>query len=91
MKWWQQLRSVIFKLNGPKGGPIAPKLLQNIAKSMAYIIQLCGDIQQGGCLYKPTSGIQWTPEHSWTSERPQKQASAKADPSTFGCGVLVIS
>ena len=64
-----------------------------MAKSMANnnINQLCGDFQQGGCLYKPTSGIQWTPEHSWTSDRPQKQASAKADPSTFGSGVLVIS
>ena len=51
----------------------------------------CGDFQQGGCLYKPTSGIQWTPEHSWTSDRPQKQASAKADLSTFGSGVLAIS
>ena len=50
-----------------------------------------GDFQQGGCLYKPTSGIQWTPEHSWTSDRPQKQASAKADLSIFGSGVLAIS
>ena len=59
---------------------------------MAYIInQSCGDFQQGGCLYKPTSGIQWTPEHSWTSDRPQKQASAKADLSTFGSGVLAVS
>ena len=48
---------------------------------MAYIInQLRGDFHQGGSLYKPTSGIQWTPEHSWTSDRPQKQASAKEDP-----------
>ena len=48
---------------------------------MACIInQLCGDFQQGSCLYNPTSGIQWTPEHSWTSNRSQKQASAKADP-----------
>ena len=40
---------------------------------MAYIIiQYCGDFQQGGCLYKPTSGFQWTPEHLWTSDRPQK-------------------
>ena len=58
---------------------------------MANIIsQSCGDFQQGGCLYKPTSGIQWTPEHSWTSDRPQKQASAKADLLTFGSGVLAI-
>ena len=59
---------------------------------MAYITnQLCGDFQQGGCLHKPTSGIQWTPEHLWMSDRPQKQASAKANPSTFGSGVLAIS
>ena len=37
-----------------------------------------GDFQQGGCLYKPTSGTQ-TPEHLWMSDRPQKQASEKAD------------
>ena len=44
---------------------------------MAYIInQSCGDFQHGGRLYKPTSGIQWTSEHSWTSGKPQKQASA---------------
>ena len=59
---------------------------------MAYIINLsCGNFQQGGCLYKPTSGIRWTPEHSWTSDRPQKQALAKADLSTFGSGVVAIS
>ena len=33
------------------------------------------DFQQGGCLYKPTSGTHWTPEHSWTSDRSQKEAS----------------
>ena len=75
-----------------KEAPIALKLSQNISKSMAYIInQSCGDFQVGGCLYKPTSGIQWTPKHLWTSERPQKQASAKADLSTFGSGVLASS
>ena len=59
---------------------------------MACIInQSCGDFQQGGCLYKPTSGVQWTPKHSWMSDRPQKQASAKADLSTFSSDVLVIS
>ena len=31
---------------------------------MAYIIeQLAGDFQQGGSLYKPTSGIHWKPDH----------------------------
>ena len=42
------------------------------------------------CLYKPTSDIQSSPEHSWTSDRPQKQASAKADPLTFGSGVISL-
>ena len=80
-----QLSYAFSRCNGPQGGPIALKLSQNIAKSMAYIInQLYGDFQHGGCLYKPTSGIQWTLEHSWTSDRLQKQASAKADLSTFG-------
>ena len=65
---------------------------QNIDKSMAYITNKSGgDFQQGGCLYKPTSGTQWTPEHLWMSDRPQKQASEKADQSTFGSGVVVIS
>ena len=50
-----------------------------------------GDFQQGGCLCKPTSGIQWTPEHLCTSDRSQKQASKNADQSTFGSGVVVIS
>ena len=87
-----QQSSDIFKVNDPQVGPIALKLSQNIAKSMPYIInQSCRDFQQGGCLYKPTSDIQWTPKHLWTSDRPEKQASAKADPSIFGSGVLVIS
>ena len=55
---------------------------------MVYIMNKSGgDSQQGGCLYKPTSGIQRTPKHSWTSERPQKQA---ADQSTFGSGVWYL-
>ena len=59
---------------------------------MAYIMnESVGDFQQGGCLYKPTSGIQWTPEHSLTSDMPQEQALEKADQSTFGNGVVVIS
>ena len=29
--------------------------------------------------YKPTNGIQWTPEHYWTSDRPQNRTLAKAD------------
>ena len=59
---------------------------------MAYIMnELGGDLQQGGCLCKPNRGIQWTPEHSWTSNRLQKQASQIAAQSTFGSGVVVIS
>ena len=50
-----------------------------------------GDFQRGGSLFMPTSDIQRTPKHSWTSDRHQKQASAKAYPTAFGNGVLVIS
>ena len=89
-KWRVTAELCIFQ--GEMAHKEALKLSQNIAKSMAYITnQSYGDFQQDGCLYKPTSGIQWTPEHSWTSDRPQKQASAKADLSTFGSGVLAIS
>ena len=38
----------------------------------------------GGSLYKSPNGIQWTPKNLWTSNRHQKQASEKADQSTFG-------
>ena len=81
-----QLSSATFKAKWPTRRPIALKLLQNMAKSMVYIISYlsCDDFQQGGYLYKPSSGIQWTPEHSWISNRPKKQNSAKADPATFG-------
>ena len=41
-------------------------------------------------MYKPTSGIQWTPKHSWTSDKPKKQALADAIWSTFGSSVVVI-
>ena len=59
---------------------------------MAYIMnESGGNFQEGGCLYKPTSGIQWTTEHSWMSDRPQNQASEKADQSTFGSGVVIIN
>ena len=59
---------------------------------MAYIMnESGGDFQQGGCLYKPTRGTQWTPGHSWTSDRPQKQASENADQSTCGIGVVTVS
>ena len=54
--------------------PLHSKYSQ-LAKSMAYVIKSGGDFQQDGCLYKPSSGIQQTPKHLWTSDRPQKQAS----------------
>ena len=50
-----------------------------------------GDFQQGEYLYKLTSGSQWRPEHSWMPDRPQKKASEKADQSTFGNGVMIVS
>ena len=41
---------------------------------MAYIInQSCGDFQQGGCLDKPTSGIQWILEHCHAAVGPPPQ------------------
>ena len=59
---------------------------------IAYIInEWYGDFKQGDCLYKQTSSIQWAPEFLWMSNRPQKQASEKADQSMFGSGVVVIS
>ena len=59
---------------------------------MAYIInQLWGDFQQGARTSQPVHGIQWTHGHLWTSDRPQKQASAKLGPSTFGSGVATGS
>ena len=80
--WW----------HGPIWCPIALQMSQSIAKSMANIIsQLSGDLQQGGCLYKPTSSSQWTLMHSWTSDRSQKQASANANLLTFGSGVMITS
>ena len=79
-----------LRWNGLESGSIVLKMSLNIDKSMLYIMNESGDeFQQGGCLYKPTSGIQWTPKHSWTSDRPQKQASEKADQSTFGIGVVI--
>ena len=67
-------------------------MTQNIDKSMAHIMnKSVGDFQQGGYLYKPTSGIQWTLKHLWTSDKLQKQASEKANQSTFGSSAVVNS
>ena len=38
--------------------------IELIADLYRIINHLGGDLQQCGCLYKPTSGVQWTPEHS---------------------------
>ena len=63
---------------------------------MAYIInQSYGDFQQRGCLYKPTVAFNENPSTrgrlTGLRNRPQKQASAKADLSTFGSSVLASS
>ena len=48
--------------NSLEWDPIALKMSQSIAKDMAHIMnESDGDFQQGVCLYKPTSGIQWAP------------------------------
>ena len=42
---------LFYRWNGLEWGPIALKISQNIAKTMAYIInESGGDFQQGGCL-----------------------------------------
>ena len=62
----------------PRMMPIVLKMSQNIAKALPTSWnESGGNFQQGGSLYKPTSGIQWTPEHLWMSDRPQKQALQK--------------
>ena len=44
-----QLSSAFFKVKWPTRRPHCTQTVQNIAKSMAYIInQSCGDFQQGG-------------------------------------------
>ena len=35
------------------------------------------DFQQGGCLYKLTDGIQWTSEHLWMSDMPQRKQTSQ--------------
>ena len=48
---------------------------------MAYIIESCGDYKQGGCLYKPTSGIHSMDTQALeTSDKPQKQNLRKSRP-----------
>ena len=40
---------------------------------MSSIMQLCGDFQQGGCLHKPTTGIQWKLEHRYLRNKHQQK------------------
>ena len=68
--------ALIFKVKWPRMRPHYTHNVTNISKIMAYIMNESGeDFYQGDCLYKPTNAIQQTPKHSWTSDRPQKQAS----------------
>ena len=54
-----QQSSVIIWAIWPRIRPHGTQNVTNIAKAMAYIMKKSGgDSQQGGCLYKPTSGIQ---------------------------------
>ena len=54
------------------------------AKSMAKLIsQSCGELQQAVCLPRGYGVIWRRSEHSWTSDKPQKQATAKAAKATF--------
>ena len=77
-KWRVTASSAFFKVKWPVRRPHCTQLSQNIAKSMVYIInQSYGDFQEGGCLHKSTSGIQWTPEHSRTSDRPRNKPQQK--------------
>ena len=52
---------------------------QKAAKSMAKLIsQLCGELQLAVCLSRGDGAIERRPKHLWTSDKPQKQATAKA-------------
>ena len=71
-------------------GLFAIKMSQNMAKSIVYINNKSNNInnfQQGGCLYKPISGVHWTLVVTWQASETN---SAKADWSTFNGEVLVI-
>ena len=59
-------------------------ILHKAAKSMAKLIsQLCGKSQLAVCLSRGYAAILRRPKHLWMSERPQKQATAKAAWETF--------
>ena len=76
----------------PRIRPHCTQMSQNIDKSMTYIHheQVRWLFQQGVCLYKPTSSINEHPStrRHVTGHRNQLQ---KADQSTFGSSVVVIS
>ena len=85
MKWQSIITVKISNFHGEIAHKetIKLKLSQNVAKSMAYIINQSGvDFQQGDSLYKLTTSIQWAHEYLSMSDRPQKQPAAKADPYT---------
>ena len=87
-----QLSSVIFKVRWPTRRPNYTQTVTKYSKihHLYYIIdQSVSNFQQGGCLYKSTSGIQWIPDHLWMSDRPETQASAKADTSKFGTPLII--
>ena len=46
--------------------------------------QSCDELQPAVCLSRGYVAIWKPPEHSWTSDRPEKQATAKAARVTFG-------
>ena len=49
------------------------------AKSILNLTsQSCGDLLQAGCLSSGDGAILRSPEHSWMSDKTQKQATAKA-------------
>ena len=49
------------------------------AKSLANLTsQSCGDLKPAVCLSREDAAIQRAPEHLWMSNKPQKQARAKA-------------
>jgi len=57
---------------------------QIVANLMAKLSgQSCGDFQLGRCLSIHTTAIGRPPEYSSMSDRPEKQASGKADQGTM--------
>ena len=96
MKWW--VTAKLRKFQGEMALNITPLHSKchknNIDKSMAYIMnESSGDFQQGGCLYKLSSGSNGSNGHLSTCGclTDLRNKSQKADQSTFGSGVAIIS